>query len=406
MKRFFGWMGGLVIMALVVGGTGAALFLYTPSDYERRLSAVAALAQRGVDHGHWPGVMWAIVKPGEILQTGAAGFSDLSSETLMTPDTVMPIGSITKVFVGLSAAIAASEGNFDLDAPVSDYLTIPFDPPDGKPRTFGALATHTSGIVDTADGYEAVGYHYGSVRHPIELADFLARYLGEAGDLYAPDNFADWGPGERYAYSNIGAGLAAKVIADAVGQPFERYSTDKIVRPLGLSGFWGPFGPPEDSELVRATLYDRDANGAFEPIEAYGLATWPDGQFNASAADLAKLMAALLNEGEWEGTELVPSDAVALQQSPRVRDIPGKQASDDYIGLFWERETLEFGPLALTLVGHSGGDPGVVTFMYQVPDNPTAFVLMFNGEPNGIIGLLSVVRLIRLMAGMPLPHSP
>lgn len=406
MKRFIRWGVGLVVAALVVIGVAVALFLHMPSDYDRRLLAIEAQAQRGVEQGHWPGVMWAIVKPGEVLVTGAAGFSNLSNETVMTPETVMPIGSISKVLVGLSVAIAAQEGDLGLEAPVSEYLTIPFDPPDGKPRTLGALATHTSGIIDTDDGYEAVGYHYGSERHPIALPDFLARYLGEAGDLYSSDNFADWGPGERYAYSNVGAGLAGQVVADAVGQSFEHYSTDKIVGPLGLSGFWGPVGPPQGSELARAVLYDRDALGAFEPITPYGLATWPDGQFNASAADLAKLMATLLNGGVWEGTQLLPSDAVALQQSPRVSDVPGKELSGDYIGLFWERETLEFGPLALTFVGHSGGDPGVITFMYQVPDNPTAFVLMLNGEPNGTIGLLSLVRLIRLMAGVPLPDGP
>jgi len=405
MKRFLKWVVSLCVAALVVVGVVVGLFLYMPSDYERRLSAIEALAQRGVEQGHWPGVMWAILMPGDILETGAAGHSDLSNETAMTPETVMPIGSITKVLVGLSAAIAARDGDLDLDAPVSDYLTIPFDPPDGKPRTFGELATHTSGIFDTDEGYEAVGYHYGNVQHPIALPDFLARYLGEAGDLYSLDNFADWGPGERYAYSNVGAGLAGQVIADAVGQSFERYSTDRIVSPLGLSGFWGPVGPPQGSELARAALYTRDARGDFEPIEPYGLATWPDGQFNASATDLAKLMATLLNGGAWEGDQLLPSDAVALQQSPRVSDIPGKESPGDYVGLFWEGETLEFGPLSLTVVGHSGGDPGVITFMYQVPDNPTAFVLMLNGEPNGTIGLLSLVRLIRLMAGMPLPDG-
>ena len=67
-------------------------------------------------------------------------------------------------------------------------------------------------------------------------------------------------------------------------------------------------------------------------------------------------------------------------------------------------ELTTVGPIALTLEGHSGGDPGVITFMYRTPDHPTGFVLMFNGEPEGTMGLLAIVRLVRLLAGMPLPQ--
>ncbi len=395
------------LLALVVAAVIAAatwLYLRTPTDFERRLSAVERQAERIVHREHAPGVMWAVVAPGEIIASGATGYADVSSERLMTPETIMPIGSISKVLVGLAGAIAQGDGLMDLEAPLEDYLSVPFDPPGGEPRTFTDLATHTAGILDTDEGYEAVGYHYGSTRHPIALSVFLARYLGNQGDLHSAANFGDWLPGTRYVYSNVGAGLAGQAIADATGQPFDTYSTMNVVEPLKLSGFWGQVGPDPSSNISQATLYDRDANGAFVPLPAYGLATWPDGQFNASAQDLAKLMATLLNEGQWGGEQVLPSEAVALQQKPRVSNVPGKDLPGDHIGLFWERETLELGPLKLTLDGHSGGDPGVVTFMYRVPDNPTAFVLMFNGEPENTLGLLSFVRMIRLLAGMPLPQ--
>lgn len=404
MKRVLKWVGLATLVATEAAGGAVVSFLHMPSGFERRLAAIEAQAERMVSRGHVPGVMWAVVAPGEILATGSAGFADIDGDQQMTPGTIMPIGSISKVLVGLSAAIAVQEGQLDLEAPLDSYLTVPFDPPGGEQINFGHLATHTSGIVDSDAGYEAIGYHYGDTRHPISLPEFLSRYLSVTGDLYSDGNFGEWVPGTRYAYTNVGAGLAGQAVVDATGIPFDAFSLERIAYPLELSGFWGPIGPRTDDPIEQALLYERDSAGGFAPIEPYGLSTWPDGQFNASAQDLAKLMATLMNGGVWKGAQVLPAEAVALQQQPRVSGIAGKDLPGDYIGLFWERETLALGPLELNLLGHSGGDPGLSTFMYRVPNSQKGFVLMFNAEPSSTFGLLSLARMLRLLAGMP-PHE-
>lgn len=389
----------LVMLGLgLAGGIGAWAYFHGPADYDRRLAKIERLAERGAAKGRWAGVMWAVVAPGAVLDTGAAGFADLAQGRAMRADTIMPIGSISKVLVGYAGALAAGEGALDLDAPIREVLSIAFDPSDGSARSFADLATHAAGIEDTDAGYEEVGYHYGDVVHPVPLAQFLARYLGQDGDLYASENFAPHAPGTAYAYSNIGAGLAAQVIADATGVPFADYSSAAIA-PLGLSGFWGNTG---ETSPLSATLYGRDEDNGFDPLPPYGLATWPDGQFNASGRDLARLFAAMLGQGRLDGQQLLNADALTLQQTPRLSGVPGKDSDGDWIGLFWERETQSIGPMKLTFEGHSGGDPGVVTFMYRAPGSDTGFVLMFNSEPRHMGDILEIVRLARLLAGMPL----
>ena len=44
-----------------------------------------------------------------------------------------------------------------------------------------------------------------------------------------------------------------------------------------------------------------------------------------------------------------------------------------------------------------------MTFMYQEPGSPTGFVMMFNGEPDGVFGFYAIVRLALLLGGMPVP---
>ena len=397
MKRFLGiGLAGLLLLAVAAGFT--ALALRPPDGVEARRARIVELVEAGVAKGDWPGAMWAEVAPGRIVSLNAAGFADIGAARAMTPDTIMPIGSISKVIVGLAAAEAIASGALDPDAPLSDYLSLYVAWPDGASRSFGQLATHTSGLLDTDGGYDEAGYHFGSTTHPVPLADFLADYLSQDGALYDPEgNFSSWAPGSVYAYSNVGAGLAAQAIADATGQDFAAYS-QAVLAPLGLSGGWGHLGPPGKDAAV---LYTRGADDAFEPLPPYGLATWPDGQYTASARDLAKLLAAVMGGGAFDGDQLVERQVVDLLTGPRIVGLEGLATEDDKVGLFWSEETLSFGIWRQRLEGHSGGDPGVFTMMYRTAGTDTGFVLMMNGEPERVFGLIRLARIVTLLAGMP-----
>ncbi len=396
--RVMKWIGGVLVALWVVAALTAFAFLYVPGGYDARLASVERQAQRGVDRGQWSGVMWAVVEPGAVLETGAAGFADIDAGLEMTPETIMPIGSISKVVTGLVAAQAVLDGAVDENAPITDYLSIPFDPPDGVDRTLVQLATHTAALTDLDPVYEGHAYHMDGVVHPDSLGRFLTRALSQRGDLYDADTFIPTEPGSYYSYSNIGAGLAAQVVQDATGEDFVDATQQIVIDPFGLSGFWGHRAPPAAQV---ATLYGRDEQGRFVPLAPYGLATWPDGQFNASAQDLARMLAALLNDGTLEGEQLLQQDLVDTLTVPRVTGIAGLESETDFVGFFWTRETISFGPMTLDLEGHSGGDPGVFTMMYRAADSPTGFVVMINSDPNSLIDVLAMVRLIRTLAGMP-----
>lgn len=387
---------GVLVLGL---GFGGYLLLWPPGDRDKRLALIDRLATQGVEIGAWPALMWAEVAPGQVIASGAAGYVDIATQTQMDTNVTMPIGSISKVLIGLAAAQASHDGLLNLDAPLSSYVTLPVVFPDGAQRTFTQLATHTSGIVDSDAGYGDAAYYWEGTKHPTALIDFLASYLMEGGILYdADEQFGDWAPGTRYDYSNIGAGLAAQAVTDATGVPFETYSIDEIVKPLNMTGFWGHevASPPN-----AATLYERDDAGVFQALKPYGIATWPDGQFNASVDDLALLLATIMNDGALGGEQIFAPEVITLLTTPLIDSVPGMDGPNDKVGLFWTEETLSLGPISLTLRGHSGGDPGVVTFMYRLPDAPTGFVVMMTGAPDSIWDQIRLARIVLLLAGMP-----
>ncbi len=389
---------GLLIAILILGVAGYVL-LRPPTDHTKRIARVDKLAEQGVARGYWPGIMWAEVAPGRIVSVGVAGFADIEAQQKMTEKTTMPIGSVSKIVIGLSAAQAIHDGMLDEAAPLSSFLTVPLDAPDGAPRTFEHLATHSSGILDTDIAYEENGYHFGSTKHPVDLRDFLSSFLSKDGALFdAGANFGEWAPGTHYAYSNIAAGLAGHAIGDATGQSFVDYSMSKVAAPLELSGFWGH---TVENPTTAATLYERTDEGSFDALEPYGIATWPDGQFNASVTDLATLLATVMGNGAFEGQDVFDPSVVDLLTEPRAIGLEGMAAASEKVGLFWTEETLSFGPISLTMQGHNGGDPGVLTFMYQVADTQNGFVVMVNGHPDSTLGEVQLVRIIKLLAEMP-----
>lgn len=69
---------------------------------------------------------------------------------------------------------------------------------------------------------------------PVPLGSFLRDYLVPGRRYYRRANFGRRVPGSRYAYSNIGASLAAYLVETASGIGFDRWCDERIFEPLGM----------------------------------------------------------------------------------------------------------------------------------------------------------------------------
>ncbi|PST83356.1 hypothetical protein C7T94_12320 [Pedobacter yulinensis] len=155
--------------------------------------------------------------------TTAAGAGKLPDADV----TVFEIGSVTKTFTALLLAIEVAAGRMKLEDPVSRYLpdSIPELEYHGTPVTLKHLASHTSGLprlpqniftgnADPLNPYK----HY--------TADSLYRFLRT--------HRITVGPGTKFSYSNLGAGLLGTILARQSGKTFGRLIEERIARPLGM----------------------------------------------------------------------------------------------------------------------------------------------------------------------------
>lgn len=103
-----------------------------------------------------PGLVIGVVRNGETVVRGYGEISDGSGKE-PNGDTLMRVGSITKVFCGAVLASMVADGSVKLTDPLQDRLgwdvTIPER--DGKQIRLIDLATHASGLPREAEGTPA-----------------------------------------------------------------------------------------------------------------------------------------------------------------------------------------------------------------------------------------------------------
>src|SRR5580765_2892664 len=92
-----------------------------------------------------PGVAVGILKDGE-LSTFTAGKAHVLADVDVTPDTLFPIASISKMFTTTAFMQLVAEGAVELDTPVVDVTPEVRMPQLGPAITARHFLSHTSGL--------------------------------------------------------------------------------------------------------------------------------------------------------------------------------------------------------------------------------------------------------------------
>ena len=329
-----------------------------------------------------PGLSVAWINPDGVIGQFASGFADIENAIPVNGDTPFNLGSVSKTFIG-TAGMQMIERDILTETTTLADVQIPFsvDSPhvDASAITFKHLANHTSGIAEQLFQYNC-GYHIienGESLYALEFDEFeacpdslgsdqgafLERFLSTGGALYTEDHFLAAEPGESYAYSNIGATLAAQMLATAADTEFNIWTEENIFNTLNMNNtHW--FNSDFQGDVVPAKRYIFVDNEVFA-LPEFALSTWADGGLKSSAPDLAKYLLAIVRKGELNGERILSEASVDRMLSAGIEEptIEGKR-------IFWDND--EF------LIGHNGGDPGTESAMYYDQYNKVGWVMMLN----------------------------
>lgn len=332
----------------------------------------------------------ALVNQNGILYEAGIGFSDMENKRAYTDNTIQNIGSVSKTLIGIALLKAQEMGKLNLDDPINKYLPFKVINPNYPklPLTIRHLATHTSTILDT-DFYNAKAYvlkdeqeksspdsvrlneNFNSPDSHMPMIDFLEKVLSKKGEWYGKDGFSQNEPGEIYEYSNIGATLAGAILEIAVQKPYSEFTKAHILEPLGMSSSGWSF---ENIDLAQHSKLYSDPK---TEIPWYSLITYPDGGLITSSNDLGIYLSELIKGHSGEGTLLQKEsyDELFKEQLP-ASSFPERDEEDDYDDEYNTGIFMGFTPRGY--IGHTGGDPGIATYMFFNPETKIGRILVIN----------------------------
>jgi CubicO group peptidase (beta-lactamase class C family) len=344
-------------------------------------------------NGQINGFAVAMVNQKGVLYQKGFGFSNRETKEKYTENTIQHIASVSKTLIGIALMKAKEMGKLNLDDPIQDYLPFKVINPNypNETITIRQLATHTSGINDTDEQYMkrawilikdqdltkvSTAYPAQKLNPPelnIPLEKYLNGYLEVNGAYYQDDNYINFKPGERYNYSNIGATLCALIIEKATGQPFDSFTKEYILNPLGMnSTAWSL----KDVDIKKHSKLYRNDNSL---LPFYTAITYPDGMLISSSSDMAKYLSELIKGYCGEGTILKKESYEELfTEQLKEQNFESRNSSNPYNGDY--SPAIFIGHSALGYIGHSGGDAGVGTWMYFDKEKKTGRYIVINTD--------------------------
>lgn len=315
-----------------------------------------------------PGAAVGYAKDGAVRMVRGYGLADVERSVPVGPATVFHIASITKTMTAAAVMQLVEAGKIALDDPVADHLDFPLANPrhPDAPISFRHLLTHVSGISD-ARYYEVDFREFGREAR-LQLGELLRAYLVPGGAHYSAEAcFSSAAPGEAWDYSNIGYGLLGYAAGRIAGRDLREHVRERIFEPLGMrNAGWTQAGA---AGVTRATPYDL-VEGRLQAVEPVGMPDWPAGAVRASAADMARYLAACSDGGGRILSRQGMAQMLEMQAPPKLPDWLTGQ------GLGWQASRLE----GQVRPNHWGGDPGVFTAAYLDPANRAGVVVLTNSS--------------------------
>jgi CubicO group peptidase (beta-lactamase class C family) len=357
-----------------------ASFCQPPTD--QRLKGLDTFALRILKEWNAPGVTIAVVEKNKVVYTGGFGYRDYEKKLPVTENTLFAIGSCTKAFTASMLGMLAKEGKVDLDKPVRDYLPeLKFQNEyTNAHATLKDMMCHRTGLPRHDFSW------YGSTASRSELLERV-QYQEPSAELR-----------ERYQYNNFMFMAQGMAIEKLTGKSWEENLKERILRPLGMNNTNMSVIEMEKS-ADRSLAYAEENNKLkvipYRNIDAIG----PAGSINSCAKDMAAWLITWINNGKYNGKEIIPSSyrnqAIQVQMATGG-GVPGTENPDVHMsgyGFAWGMASYR----GHYRVEHGGGIDGFITTTGFYPsDSIGIFVSTNQGGVSTSIRNFIADRMIKL----------
>jgi len=186
-----------------------------------------------------PGGAVAVMRDGKLIYARGFGYADVENKTLVQPDALFRIASVSKTITATAVMKLVEEGKLRLDdrvAPLIAHLT-PAPGATVDPRweqiTIRHLLNHSGGWDRTKPdgGFDPIDRSWtaaAAVNAPAPASpETLIRYMKGMP--------LDFNPGEKFAYSNFGYIILGRVIERVSGMQYKEYVRTRVLEAVGAN---------------------------------------------------------------------------------------------------------------------------------------------------------------------------
>ena len=242
-----------------------------------------------IDHG-LDGIIVYVDQSGEVPAQYAAGWKNKVAQEPADPLDLFKIASISKLYIAAATAKLVGKHQLTLDASLADYLPELSGRIENADRiSLKMLLQHRSGIPNFTDQSD-FDWFTSSTNNTERLALIL-------------DKPADFEPDADYSYSNTNYLLIGSILDKTLGYSHQRYISNEILVPLGLTHTYGLLSQASIEDVMSA--YHHPYEDDLREIDY----TTPGGSMVATAQDVSVFLRAL-NNGS-----LLNSDEQAIYSS-------------------------------------------------------------------------------------------
>jgi len=377
-RGLFRWIPLSAAAAVIVLALGCSTGTGPPPDgrenaAEGRTEAfrrIGNLARTEMERWRVPGLAIGIVMKGELVYAQGFGYRDPNLELEVTTATNFSLASMTKSFTAMVIGLMVEDGVLGWDTPVREFtpeFTLP-DPNLSSKVTFRDLLSHRTGLADKNELWTSGKYTSGEILEHIDEMETVGQLR------------------RHFEYNNVLYIASAELVGKLTGTPWDVVAAQRLLRPMGMS---------DTGFSVQQLLQSDEYSFSFsEENDAYVANEFPKPEHNAwyftrgsgsmysNIEDMARWMVFQLNEGKYEGNQLVSSSIVRTTHEPQVTldnppfyiDYPciSRQA----YGMGWYLDEYR----SHRRLHHGGASMGYSNYITLFPEDRIGIVILSNRQ--------------------------
>jgi len=321
-------------------------------NYDYAKEYISWLIKKEMKKNQVMGVSIAIVDNQRIVWAQGFGYADIKNKVPATPETVYPIGSISKLFTVMATMQLAEQGKVDIDQPLQKYLpqfSIKSRFPDSGPITPRTVMTHHSGLPNDMPKGALTSEPPSTLLY--RLKDEYVAY---------PTNYV-------LAYSNVAMALLGLMVEQVSDTEFSEHLDQSVFDPIGMRHSSFKLTPE-----IKGLLSNGYRNGnEAKQIQLRDVAT---GSMYSNVLDLSRFIQMLFAKGQVDNRQILQPDSIDEMLRPQNEAVV--LDFDQRIGLGWFLTYA--GKNREKIASHGGNMPLFHTSLAILPEKKIGVVVLTN----------------------------